>query len=145
MSFINERISDEDRKKYGIDSRLLARNPDLKGEVSDYYQPEWIIDREREIYFMVIGGTNPARDAIYWIEFLLGIKNESIYTFKITQGQGGLSQPSNGPFVVIWDKIIEVKFEGIPNKNAINILKEALNFSFACDKRTPNVIVKFNF
>ncbi|MGB2680612.1 MAG: hypothetical protein WBE39_04800 [Candidatus Competibacter sp.] len=142
MSFINEYISKEERKKYGIDNRLLVRNPAYLGKVPEYYQPKWIIDREREIYFMRIDAGNPARDAEYWLEFLLFIKDESIYTFKITQGS---TRPSDGPFIVIWDKIIEIKFEGVANKNVINILKEALDFYVVGNEYTTNVLVKFNF
>lgn len=144
MSFINESISKEDREKYGIDNRLLARNPDLQGKVPEYYQPEWTIDKEREIFIMRIGGVNQAREGGNWQEFLLNIKNESLYTFKIDRAQGS-TQPSDNPFIVIWDKIIEVNFEGVANRNVISILKEALNAFEANSRNITNLLVIFNF
>lgn len=144
MSFINEYISKEDRKKYGIDSGLLARNPDLQGKVPEYYQPEWTIDKEREIFIMRIGGVNQAREEGCWQEFILNIKNESIYTFKINRAQGSI-QPSDDPFIVIWDKIIEVKFDGVANRNVISILKEALNAFETNNRNAVNLLVIFNF
>ena len=49
MAFVNERISENDRKKYGLDEvdKLLAKTGKVR-------QSDWTIDHERGIYLRVI-------------------------------------------------------------------------------------------
>lgn len=62
MTFVNEYISDADRKKYGIDA--IDADLDRRAQVRSR---DWTIDHEREIYFRFINrGREESRNLSAW-------------------------------------------------------------------------------
>jgi hypothetical protein len=55
MPFVNEYVSDDDIEKYRLDELWLRYHPEYKS-VPSIYRHNWTIDRERNTYFMVVGG-----------------------------------------------------------------------------------------
>lgn len=60
MSFVNAYVSEDDIKKYRLNEVLLSYTPGRDSLLSSF-RHHWSIDRERKIFFIVVGGTGERR------------------------------------------------------------------------------------
>ena len=70
MAFVNEKISDEDRKTYGIDELDNGRGRNFR---------RWTIDREKEI-FLISTGLNKESYKAFWVYY-----QKSLSTIRVTE------------------------------------------------------------
>ena len=65
MAFVNEWISEEDMEKYHI--REIR-----KKMVADKGRPDWVRDRERDMYLMQVRGLGQANEYEVWLLYARG-------------------------------------------------------------------------
>ncbi|WP_037588120.1 hypothetical protein [Stenoxybacter acetivorans] len=159
MAFVNEIVSEEDIQKYGLDELMSDFNPfslywrkNIKERPSTF-RHAWTIDRERNIYFMLVkridetgpsGRPEPTNKSIFILDFQgrrVCITVERAYCSPSF---------SDNPFQIVWD-LLEIDASAVPKMpktEVIDILKEALlvyGYEGAKYQKVPNTVVKFNF
>ena len=146
MNFVNEYASDEDAKNYKLNDIWDRYNPIYKGEYFFGNQPRWTVDREKNIFLMLLGGGrgehgNRSKFLLWWDS------EHVVVSLDLADGSSG--NLDSDPFFRVWD----MAFLEIPGhlknkqKEVIDILKEALRvYGYrGVSKQRPNTIVKFNF
>lgn len=141
MAFVNEYISDEDIKKYGIEELWLRYNPVYKGQKRPSgFRFQWTVDREQNIYFMMVGGGGYER--VNERICLLSYKGKAYEVWIARPGEGSKNL-SDEPFYIVW----ELSGGASYGTEVLDALKEALTV-FGYDgarRQVPNTIVKFKF
>lgn len=148
MAFVNEYVSEEDIKKYKLEEDWIRRNPHYRPEGRPASCPlKWTIDRDRNIYFMVVGGGGSEANDLGMPCILNWQGKEISVTLKLAKGSS--DNLNNAPFMRVWDliKIGASRLEGISDKEILQTLKEALTiYGYSgAHRQVPNTIVKFNF
>ncbi|WP_037585256.1 hypothetical protein [Stenoxybacter acetivorans] len=156
MAFVNERVSEEDIQKYGLDELMREFFPfdrEWKNGRPSGFWYSWTIDRNRGIYFLITktitetgdsGRPEPTNKRIAILNFQ-GKRISLI--IKRTYCSPSFS---DNPFLVAWSllEINTLEVHEIDRTNIIDILKEALSvygYRGAYSNRATNVVVKFNF
>jgi hypothetical protein len=143
MAFVNEYASEEDIEKFSLVGLMDEYRPTYKGNQFELSQPEFTIDRERNIFFMTYRQGREERAnrtfALLWI-------NGKRVLVEI-DSNGGSGNLGDDPFKKVWELAALRPNEDInmPRETIINILKEALivyGYSGA-RKQIPNTIVEF--
>jgi hypothetical protein len=145
MAFVNEFASDEDIEKYDLNGVWNKYHPLRKGKFYLGQRPWFTIDRDRNIFFMIIGGSRdePTRKkALIWID-------GQHVVVEIDLAKGCSPNIKDVPYKIIWD-LVGVRPQLDINKTQneiIGILKEALTVygHFGVHMQVPNTIVGFNF
>ncbi len=147
MVFINEYISEEDRRKYKIDELFLERNPQHK-KVPEYWELHWCRDKNRDLYLMSAGLTNQAvcEDVVEYFNFYV---NGELFKYTLRHGPGCSINFSEDPYVVSWELVNVQKPSNtvLSIKDVTSLFKEAL-IAYGCDGRNEwikNMEVKFSF
>jgi hypothetical protein len=116
MAFLNERISDENIKKYGIEE--IDRK-----HYHAHFQPEWTVDHERDMYLREVGSgreeyANRQDFTFYW--------GKTLYLVRLTREGRGVR---DGPGQTNWSLIsISASQELVDQRNDLVVaLKEALS------------------
>jgi hypothetical protein len=148
MAFVNEYVSEDDIKKYKLEEDWIRRNPQYRTKGRPSSCPlKWTIDRERNIYFMVVGGGgSEAND--FGTPCILNWQGKGI-SVVLKLAKGSSDNLNNHPFIIVWDlvNIGPSQLEKISNKEILQTLKEALmvyGYSGA-HRQIPDTIVEFNF
>lgn len=144
MGFVNEFVSEEDIKKYKLDEIWLKNSPAYKS-VPASFRHHWTIDRERDIYFKVIGSgreelANQVIGNFYWKGQLL--------TVHLYVAAGGSLKFSEQPFRKIWERADIFPRQAVTEHPEImDALKEALTVYGVrgMQNQVPNTIVEFKF
>ncbi|WP_037585254.1 hypothetical protein [Stenoxybacter acetivorans] len=159
MAFVNEIISEEDIQKYGLDELMGDFYPfDLdwgkggKGR-PPFFKHVWTIDRERDIYFMMVktikeiglsDNPEPTNKRIAVLNFqgwrvpLIVERTHCPHSF------------SDNPFLLAWD-LLEIDTSNVPEmskESVITVLKDALTiygYNSAKSKQSPHTVVEFSF
>ncbi|MES2822539.1 MAG: hypothetical protein V4732_02985 [Pseudomonadota bacterium] len=142
MSFINEYISEEDVKNYGVKEAWRRISPGVAG--SDYFPSEftWTVDKEKDIYFipMVSGREETSNQkicALWWKGTLLSVTLEKF------------GPPELAPNTIRWDLtyIWKPKDSTILDEDIKPVLREALLTYGARGiyKQRPELTVTFGF
>lgn len=146
MAFVNEFASEEDIKKYDLYGIWDKYHPLRKGKYYLGQRPWFTVDREKNIYFMVLGGGREEncnrKKVLLWI-------NGYNVVAEIDLADGSSPNFTDVPFKVVWDLVglhpqIDIN---MPERQIVEILKEALTVygHFGVHMQIPNTIVEFNF
>ena len=155
MSFVNEIVSEKDIQKYKLDELKKEFNPYtwMNGRPRGFWHV-WTIDRERNIYFMLVkmveevgpsGRPEPTSKSI----FILNIQgvNVRVLLDRIRCPKSF----SDTPFIIGWSLLEISTSAGLDLSRTgavIQILKEALTiygYRGAYSKQAPNTTVEFDF
>jgi hypothetical protein len=128
MAFVNEYVAVEDYKYI----------PYPAGD-----RPKWTVDRERNIYFMILPRYGPPDFPDNWSECLLSIDGKQFVVRLKTGGAGTSEKLTDNPFYRVWCIKNPEKYES----SVLDILKEALTtYGFTgAYKQIPHMVVKFTF
>ena len=149
MAFVNEYVSEEDIKKYNLEEDWIRRNPHYRTQGRPTSCPlKWTIDRERNIYFMIIGGVGAREANDLGIPCALIWQGKEIsVTLKLAKGSS--DNLNKNPFIRVWDliNIGTSNVEMVSDKEILQTLKEALTvYGYSgAHRQVPNTIVEFNF
>ncbi|MEW8693466.1 MAG: hypothetical protein AB2535_20725 [Candidatus Thiodiazotropha endolucinida] len=146
MAFVNEFASDEDIEKYDLNGIWDQYHPLRKGKYYLGQRPWFTIDRDQNIFFMVLGSGR--EEQCNRKKILLWIDGYQVVV-EIELAKGSSPNTNDQPFKRIWGLIGVHPQEGVSKtqKEIINILKEALIVYgyFGVHHQVSNTIVKFNF
>ncbi|NOR71049.1 MAG: hypothetical protein GQ532_15355 [Methylomarinum sp.] len=147
MTFINEYVSENDIKKYGLEEIQLSYNPAYrKRGFSSAYKYMWTIDRERETYLMRCrSGREEFSNRVTWVMNLQG----ELITIETDLAGGGSHSYKEKPYIKIWD-LVSIESSAhiqVEHQSIIQLLKEALMIygDSGANSYVDDVIVKFNF
>lgn len=134
MAFINELVSKEDIEKYGLAElhqhySELAQNGYALRTGLDGNQ-SWMVDREREIWFMRVGvGTIDSDPIMPTGEdyYILHYKGKNIEVLMRRNRKEGSTKISDNPFRVCWEILFinPESLEDISTQEIIDIIAEA--------------------
>ena len=159
MAFVNERVSEEDIQKYGLDELKREYFPSdcewINGR-PPAFRHAWTIDRERDIYFMPvkmvteIGGSGRPEGTNRTIVHL-NFQGREV-SLLIERAYCSHSFTDN-PFRVAWNllDVSTLMAPEIPRATVISVLKEALTtYGYRGADSPPvlsntNVVVEFGF
>jgi len=157
MAFVNELVPKEDIEKYGLDELYrhysrLAGNSNAARWGLDGNQ-SWIVDREREIWFMKVGVgivlDEPSAMPIGEDYYILHYKERNIEVLMRRNRKEGSTKISDNPFRIRWE-ILSIKpesFEDISTEEIINIITEAEQVDNYAGSRefflNPDIQVKY--
>jgi hypothetical protein len=146
MAFVNEFASDEDIEKYELYGVWDKYHPLSKGKYYLGQRPWFTIDRNRNVFFMVLGGGREEhcnrKKVLLWIDGFHVVA-------EIDLAKGSSPNINDVPFRIIWDLVgVHPQLDiNKTKKEIIGILKEALTVygRFGVHHQVPNTIVEFNF
>ena len=146
MGFVNEYASDDDVEKYGLKEIWDKYHPNRKGEYFAGYKPTFTIDRERDVFLMVLG--QGSAEYGNRTMFLLWWSGSDI-RIDLELARGSSGKLNEDPFYRYWDlayKKIPKAFEPMENE-VLGTFKDAIrSYGYrGMAKQIPNTIVKFNF
>ena len=143
MAFVNEYASDEDIEKYKLNKIWDRYFIHEKGKYFRGSKPSFTIDREKEIFLMVLGGG--AVEAGYQYKFLLCINGIELLAY--VNKLGGSADLSESPYRIVWSlvKVDKPSEIGISESDIFEIIKEALIvYGYrGAKKQLPNTVVEF--
>lgn len=100
MAFVLEKISEEDMKKYGLESKLLEKiseegiklglnltrgcGPNREYMIRSGISPNWAIDKERNVFLIKVGSNGYAGVGMYELRY----PNQCIVNFDAEEGAG---------------------------------------------------------
>lgn len=121
-------------------------NPLSKGEYYLGQRPWFTVDRDRNIFFMMLGSDREEHCNRHKV--LLWIEGYHVVA-EIDLANGSSADLNNVPFKIVWD-LVGVHLQigtDISEKQIIELLKEALTVYgyLGIHKQVPNAIVKFMF
>jgi hypothetical protein len=150
MGFKNEYLSNQEIKELGLDKVLLSHCPGLKdrktGELASYYEVEWTVDKERNIYLIYIGRMFPT-EAPTLRRWILGIENESALVDLDMTDKSSFDEEKN-IITKVWRlREIDLKqFSGRTKVEIMDILKELLSANRSVwTSEEAKFIAKFEF
>jgi len=136
MAFVNEYVSQEDIKKYGLAElhRRCSHKANNYNAARDglHDKSQWTIDREREIWFMRLGirkipGEIPP---IYLGNdiYILHYKGKNIEVVMEDNRKDGSTKFSDNPFRIRWDilSISSSLLDGVQTEEIIELIQEAM-------------------
>ena len=154
MAFVNEIVSEEDIKKFGLDELMREfRSYTWRNGRPSTFVHAWTIDRGRGIFFVPVkvveeigpsGRPEPTRRDIC----ILGWQGKRVQ-LTIDRGAGSSVQFADSPFRIVWE-LVDINTSQIPEmprEEIIGVLKEALTV-FGHDGvhwQVPNTVVEFSF
>lgn len=146
MAFVNEYISDEDIKNYEIEKVWLSFNAQYIGKSRPAgFRFQWTIDRERNIYFMVVAGGGRAdhEDGTACVLNWHGRQT----TVRINEADGSSANLNDRPFKIIWELLNTPSLDSVSNQEILGALKEALTaYGYEGARlQVPSTIVEFKF
>jgi hypothetical protein len=155
MAFVNEIVSEEDIRKYGLDELLAEFNPfKWKRGRPPGFVPAWTIDRERGIYFGLVksieeSGPSGRPEPTGRTSWILNCQGRRAQFTVERVWEAGSRELTDSPFRVVWD-LKWADTSGMPNvsqEQAIGWVKEALTvYDHAGAKgQVPNTVVSFMF
>jgi len=156
MAFINELVPQEDIKKYGLDelhqhySKLAGDRYGVRTGLKNGYP--WMVDRERGIWFMVLGiGTVDdippmATGKDYYI---LHYKGKNIEVVMYENNKEGSTKLSDSPFRMRWE-ILSIKpeeFDDVSTQEIVDVITEAMiaRGYAGLRRQLPNTDVKVKY
>lgn len=125
MGFVNEKVSDEDVVKYGIDT--LWGQYHFKGEKLPGFYSSWTIDRQKDIFLMrVRTGREELFNQITFV--LIGPDMRIEITLNVFGDGNNTKKGENKPITTIWELDSIHLSENCPRnkEQVLEILKEAL-------------------
>jgi hypothetical protein len=156
MAFVNEKVAEDDIRKYGLDElkrKFFPFDRDWENGRPSGFWHAWTIDRERDIYFMpvkMITETGPS-----------GLSEPTNKTIAILNFQGRRVRLmiertycphsyTEIPFRIAWNlmELDTSTVPEIPRDTVISVLKEALTaygYEGAKGQRPANTVVEFSF
>jgi len=146
MAFVNEYVSEEDIKKYSLEEDWIRRNPQYRPEGRPAScRLKWTIDRERNIYFMVVGGGGREEN---FTDCILNWDGKEL-AVRLVETAGGSKNLNEVPFKIIWDLefIRPSQLDVVSHQEIVLVLKEVLTV-FGYDgarRQIPNSVVEFKF
>lgn len=146
MAFMNEYISDEDIKNYEIEKVWLRHNAQYIGKSRPTaFRFQWTIDRDRNIYFMVVAGGGRA-DHEDGTTCVLNWQGKQT-TVRIDKADGSSANLNDNPFKIIWELLNTPSLDSVSNREILGVLKEGLTtYGYEGARRqVPNTIVEFKF
>lgn len=146
MPFVNEFASDEDIKKYDLYGIWDKYHPLRKGKYYLGQRPWFTIDRDKNIFFMVLGSGREEhcnrKKVLLWI-------NGCSVVAEIDLVDGSSLNLNDVPFKRVWDLVgLHPQVDSnISEKEIIGILKEALIAYgyYGIHKQVSNTVVEFHF
>jgi hypothetical protein len=146
MPFVNEFASDEDIRKYNLNEIWDMYHPLWKGDYYTGRQPDFTIDRQRNIFFMAIGGGGEEHQNRK--KWLLWLDGQHI-VIEVDLAEGSSPNISDVPFKRVWGLvgIYPQTRARVSRKEIVVILKEALTTYglLGVYRQVPNTIVEFTF
>jgi hypothetical protein len=146
MPFVNEYATEEDFEKFDLNGLWDQYHPFQKG---DYYwgtKANFTIDRERNVFLMVIsigGRETPSSTSI-----LLWINGEKVLV-HLKRAAGGSGKIDARPFHIVWD-FVSVRADkncNVSQEEIFNLVREAMSvYGFGgILRQIPETVVSFNF
>jgi hypothetical protein len=155
MAFANELVSEEDNKKYRLDDLLAEFNRfDWRLGRPPGFSPAWTIDRERDIYFVLVGsieesGPSGRPEPTARSRWILNWQGRRAQFLIERDWAAGSRASDDSPFRVVWNlKWIDTSgMPDVPREQLICWLKEALTAygHSGAHGQFPNTIVSFYF
>jgi len=145
MGFVNEYASDEDIEKYNLHGIWDQYHPFRKGEYYGGNKPNFTIDREKNIFFMVIKRGireegNQAKFLLWW---------NGIHIVGRLKQEGGSSELDANPFYRVWHllELDAIEDNAISETEIKRSLKAALKVYgyWGVRRQIPNTLVEFMF
>ena len=101
MAFVNEYVSEDDIKKYGLDKVWLDRNAVYKaeGKMPSGFRYKWTVDRESDSYFMVVGGGGYDRGNITNCVLFRG---GQLWDIELAEPGEGSKNFKEQPYRIVW-------------------------------------------
>ena len=133
MSFVNERVSDEDIKKHGLDELVKKYN---QGSWADgrpsVFTHAWTIDRDRGVFAILIRtwdavGASGRAEPTHKTTWLLDVQGERAEVV-VDRAPGSSSSLADKPYRIIWNLVHLDMSSGrsLKEKAVLDLLKEAL-------------------
>lgn len=154
MAFVNEIVSEEDIKEYGLDElmREFSPWPWREGRPVTFVHA-WTIDRERDIYFVLVksveevgqsGRPQPTPKKVC----ILGWHGKRV-RLTIDRAKGSSVMVNEVPFRIVWD-LVDLDASQLPDvsrSELVQVLKEALTTygQMGVHYQVPNTVVEFTF
>lgn len=144
MAFVNEYVSEEDVEKYEL--KKLKRSYTHSDWLPPGYRFTWTIDREREAFFMTVGGGR--EEAPNRLECTFVVQGTDIGVWIDKADESSRSTKDN-PFIMVWDlaELFIPQKLNMAREDVIALLKEGLTVYGAGGIHTqiPNTLVRFKF
>lgn len=144
MAFVNEYVSDEDVKKYGLEELRMKWGKDIPPR----FRYTWTFDREKNSYYIPMRTgreefSNQTRGVLYY----KGIH----WDVEVSKEPGCSLSFDENPYRIIWG-LLHIKHPDggpVPYDEVVPVLKEALEAYKVSGVTTPaklvNVVTTFKF
>jgi len=154
MAFVNEIVSEEDIKKYGLDELMkeFCSWAWREGRPATFVHA-WTIDRSRDIYLVFVksieevgqsGRPQPTTKKVC----VLSWQGKRVQ-FTIDRAKGSSSMLDEVPFRIVWELVqLDVsQLPDVPRGEIVNAVKEALAVfgHRGSHRQVPNTVVDFTF
>ena len=143
MAFVNEYVSDNNIKKYNLESLRIK----CKGWIPPRFRFDWTFDSERDSYFIPMeSGREENSNQVRGVFYFKGIE----WDVKVSLEPGCSLSFSENPYQQIWG-LIHIKHPSggqVPENELVPVLKEALVTYQVFGIATPadlNVVTIFKF
>jgi len=146
MAFVNEFVSEQDIKTYGLDDLWLRWHPFHGGKLAPGYRHAWTVDRDRNAFFIPMSsGREETANRRACVLFWRGIE----WQVAIDLARGSSPSLNDVPFKKVWELARLQHPQGlqIPRDEIIPVLKDALvAFGYnGVHKQVPDTVVEFRF
>jgi len=156
MAFVNEYATQEDIEKYGLAE--LHEHYTKLADRGGYYEgldgkDPWIVDREREIWFMRVGFGRDSGDIPPMPTgkdyYILHYKGRNVEVLMHENRKEGSKNVYDNPFRMCWE-VLSIKpelFNDVTTQEIINLITEAMitrGYVFL-GKQLPNIVVKVKY
>ncbi len=145
MAFVNEYISEEDIKKYGIEEIWLRYHAAYGGTSKPPgFRFQWTIDRARDIYFMQVGGGG--RDEIDLAIWILDWQGKKTRVDLAKTSDGSMSF-SERPYRIVWELRNSPAMDSMSRGELLAVIREALvGYGYGgVREQIPETVVNFKF
>jgi hypothetical protein len=146
MGFVNEYVPEADIEKYDLRGIWDKYHPLKKGRYYGGNQPEWTIDREINVFLMLLDigrGAHGNRK-----KFLLWWDGDHIVT-ELDLVDGSSGDLDANPFMRVWNLVRVILPSSLKEKRelVLRLLKEAVTvYGYrGVRKQLPNTVVEFKF
>jgi hypothetical protein len=154
MAFVNELVSEEEIRQYGLDELMKEFRPFAwRDGRPTTFEHAWTIDRSRGIFFIPVktieevgqsGRPQPTRKKIC----ILNWKGRRAQ-LTIDRAAGSSISYSDAPFRIVWDLVDldTTQLPDVPREEMIQTIKDALRAygDFGAYRDVPNTEVSFEF
>lgn len=144
MAFVNEDVTQENIKKYGLEDLHVK----WWGEIPPRFRYRWTFDRERDSYYIPMRTgreefSNQTRGVLYY--------KDIHWDVEVFKEPGGSISFNENPYCIVWG-LIQIKHPQnglVPFEEILPVLKDALTEYKVAGLITPekliNVITTFTF